>query len=185
MAVCCTCKVEKGCFLHSKAKKETEKDAYRCPECAKTLKCLKAVFDADNELREDWKSFSKSKKEAFMAENHALQGTALKMAVSDVIIRDYMEQHGTQHLNGGGWVDEKTLKDNYKHDPAQAENIMKNTKSFYCNIKERTLYLDVTYETYSEYMEEVLKKRRLETRQDEDVKKAKKPKNGEGNRGGQ
>ena len=132
-------------------------------------KCL----DGDGIMKKDWKDVSPATKADFLTKNHKLMGEALKTALLDVIVAEYVQAHGETFSCGGGWSDEKTLEDKYKHDPQIAKNIVANSRSFFCSVKGRVLYHDIEYESWNEIKKEYVEKRKLEASQESAAKKAK------------
>ena len=158
--MCKQMKPESECTIVAKARSSTASDTYRCLQCNSLHNRIKRATGGDSEFKHAFQSLTD--KEAFFKNNHELIGSALKAKILQCSQLTSTTTHSDDFYGSGDYLDEIELKDKYAKRPEVAERIMKNSRSFECQITQRMMYEDVSYKSKSGCVTQFEGKRVLE-----------------------
>ena len=132
---------------------QTREAVYRHSDCNNFHSRCQAVFRQNEELRKRWQAQGAAARQEFCEKHHDLYGRELAVTLYESLELE-SEKRTRQGIKGEGkWLDEATIRDDFKNRPAQAEAILKNAQTFYHPTREVLLYQVFDYVSLHEDME--------------------------------
>ena len=129
-------------------------DKSRCTKCgAKDVRICRNLAELGPAFKSDWQLAIKEHKldkHEFMALAGDRQGSELQKLMQSTLLDKLTTEHSSGLRGNGHWKSAVFLADKYAKEPARLAAIMKNTRSWYDDIGETTLFEDMEYETRQE-----------------------------------
>lgn len=146
---CCTCHkpIDKdNSLVIVRAGVKSSNEIRRCRACHSMRSAIERLKRNHGSLVKDFTSADGDRISSFYRENPHLRGEDLRKRLEE-IVQDWKISITRYEFNQeADFVEESDLRAKYADKPEIAENILKNSRSFFCPIKKVILYADPKYQ---------------------------------------
>jgi len=121
--------------------------AFRCKDCNALKSRIRRLLEKPGMSNQAlaYQAMTKEERVAFYRDEHALMGDSLA-AKFETLSKTTTKTAETMSFKGtGDWLDSPDLKTKYAKKPSQLAAILRNTRTVYDNMREVTLYEDMSY----------------------------------------
>ena len=146
---CVNCKKpvteENGLVVTRQNEKAPQKQAMRCNACNALKSRINRLMNKHGNVAEDWTNVTDQEKKAFYAKYQDLHGPDLLCRLQETITESKKTSSVVSFEGTGEFFDEVDLAKKYQEKPNQLQNILANTRTYYCPVRQVQLYEDVQY----------------------------------------
>ena len=129
--------------------------ARRCKACHTLKSRINRVMSKHGNLAEDWTKVTEEQKREFYKKYQESMGDDLVARLQETVTESKRVSSSVEFQGTGDYFDEEDMNDKYKNKPEQLANIMANTRTFFCPVRQVWLYEDVKYKRTAKDGEEV------------------------------
>jgi len=163
--LCVECGVEKG--------NPGVGRSFRCGKCNNLKSRVHRLLKENLSARHAFSVMSKEQKAAWYRDNHEFMGKELAASLNEIAKQITSTESKSMFKGSGLLLDHDDFAEKYKNKPAQLAAVLKNARSFYCPVRETTLFEDTAYNSESLEAETKLDIHEVAISQDRVQKKAK------------
>ena len=127
----------------------------RCKCCHALKSRINRICAKHGNLAKDWTAVSDEEKKTFYKNFGNLVGEDLIARLQETITECKKTSSLVEFEGTGDFLDEIDLREKYKSKPDQLQNILANTRTYFCNVRQVWLYEDVCYKRRAKDSEEV------------------------------
>ena len=118
--------------------------ARRCKACHTLKSRINRVMSKHGNLAEDWTKVTEEQKREFYKKYQESMGDDLVARLQETVTESKRVSSSVEFQGTGDYFDEEDMNDKYKNKPEQLANIIANTRTFFCPVRQVWLYEDVT-----------------------------------------
>ena len=119
--------------------------SFKCNPCNSLKSRLHRACLVGFDAKGAFSNFSKTQKQEWFRKNHDTLGTDIPATFNEVVKHTQAKESRNAFIGNGDFMDLEDLEIKYKNKPKQLAAIVRNARSFYCDIRETMLYEDVKY----------------------------------------
>ena len=129
--------------------------ARRCKACHSLKSRVNRVISKHGALAEDWTNVTDEQKKEFYKNFQNAAGDELIARMQETIVESKRLSTKVEFEGTGEYFDEADMNEKYKNKTEQLQNILANTRRFFCTVRQVWLYEDVSYKRTATDTEEV------------------------------
>ena len=129
--------------------------ARRCKACHTLKSRINRVTSKHGNLAEDWTNVTDEQKREFYKKYQDSMGENLVARMQETVTESKRVASSVEFVGTGEYFDEADMNEKYQGKPEQLANIMANTRSIFCPLRQVWLYEDVKYKRTAKDSEEV------------------------------
>ena len=126
----------------------------RCKACHSLKSRINRVMAKHGNLAADWTKMPEEDKKEFYKNYQSMVGDELLARLQESVTEYKRTSSSVEFTGTGEYYDEEDLKKRYEGKPEQLKNLLANTKTYYCPVKQVWLFEDVTYKRVARDAEE-------------------------------